>query len=141
MSTTFLPCGVYHQTYAQDHAWWQTPFIKAKMLLLALILFVVIPGFADMYWISVCNQIGYTILGALGVQLLIGFCGQLTLGHAAFIAVGAYTSTLLILEFPWPTFMVDWELPIRSAFWQRQWYPASGACSLVFPQPGSRDFI
>ena len=37
MSTTFLPCGVYHQTYAQDHAWWQTPFIKAKMLLLALL--------------------------------------------------------------------------------------------------------
>ena len=61
-----------------------------------------------MYWISVCNQIGYTILGALGVQLLIGFCGQLTLGHAAFIAVGAYTSTLLILEFPWPAFMIEW---------------------------------
>ena len=47
------------------------------------------------------------ILGALGVQLLIGFCGQVTLGHAAFLAVGAYTSTLLILEFPWPQFLLD----------------------------------
>jgi branched-chain amino acid transport system permease protein len=46
-------------------------------------------------------------LGALGVQLLIGFCGQVTLGHAAFLAVGAYTSTLLILEFPWPRFLLD----------------------------------
>ena len=53
---------------------------------------------------------GYTILGALGVQLLIGFCGQITLGHAAFLAVGAYTSTLLILEFPWPKFLMDWGL-------------------------------
>jgi branched-chain amino acid transport system permease protein len=39
--------------------------------------------------------------------LLIGYAGLLTLGHAAFIAVGAYTSTMLILQFPWPQFMVD----------------------------------
>ena len=107
MSPTFLPCGVYHENYVQEHAWWQTKFVKGKMILLFLILFVVIPLVADSYWISVCNQIGYTILGALGVQLLIGYCGQVTLGHAAFLAVGAYTSTLLILEFPWPKFLTD----------------------------------
>jgi branched-chain amino acid transport system permease protein len=80
------------------------------MFLLFLLLFVVIPVFADAYVVSVCNQIGYTILGALGVQLLIGYCGQVTLGHAAFLAVGAYTSTLLVLEFPWPEFLMDWGL-------------------------------
>jgi len=108
MSTTFLPCGVYHEDYRQDHVWWQTRFVKGEMVLLFLVLFVGIPLLADEYWISVCNQIGYTILGALGVQLLIGYCGQLTLGHAAFLAVGAYASTLLVLEFPWPKFLVDW---------------------------------
>jgi branched-chain amino acid transport system permease protein len=107
MSTTFLPCGEYHQNYREDHAWWQTKFIKGKMILLVLVLFWGIPYVADSYWISVCNQVGYTILGALGVQLLIGFCGQVTLGHAAFLAVGAYTSTLLILEFPWPKLFLD----------------------------------
>jgi branched-chain amino acid transport system permease protein len=107
MSTTFLPCGEYHQNYREDHAWWQTKFIKAKMALLMLVLFVGIPYVSDSYWLSVCNQIGYTALGALGVQLLIGFCGQVTLGHAAFLAVGAYTSTLLILEFPWPKLLLD----------------------------------
>jgi len=107
MSTTFLPCGEYHQNYREDHAWWQTKFIKGKMILLMLVLFWGIPYVADSYWISVCNQIGYTVLGALGVQLLIGFCGQVTLGHAAFLAVGAYTSTLLILEFPWPKVFLD----------------------------------
>ncbi len=110
MSTTFLPCSVYHEDYTQDHAWWQTRFVKGKMFLLFLLLFVVIPVFADAYVVSVCNQIGYTILGALGVQLLIGYCGQVTLGHAAFLAVGAYTSTLLVLEFPWPEFLMDWGL-------------------------------
>ena len=108
MSTTFLPCGVYHDNYTQDHAWWQTRFVRGKMAVLFVLLFVVIPLVADTYSISVCNQIGYTLLGALGVQLLIGFCGQITLGHAAFLAVGAYTSTLLILEFPWPKFLIDW---------------------------------
>ncbi len=107
MSATWLPCGTYHESYAQDHAWWQTTFIKGKMILLFVLCFVVIPAMADGYWLSVCNQIGYTILGALGVQLLIGYCGQITLGHAAFIAVGSYTSTLLILEFPWPKFLMD----------------------------------
>ena len=108
MSTTFLPCSVYHEDYVQDHAWWQTKFVKGKMVFLFFLLFVVIPWRADAYLLSVCNHVGYTILGALGVQLLIGYCGQVTLGHAAFLAVGAYTSTLLVLEFPWPKFLIDW---------------------------------
>jgi branched-chain amino acid transport system permease protein len=136
VSTTFLPCGVYHQDYTQDHAWWQTKFIKGKMALLFVLMFIVIPLFADAYMLSVCNQIGYTLLGALGVQLLIGYCGQLTLGHAAFLAVGAYTSTLLILEFPWPGFLMDWGLA----------YPISifiaaivaGIWSVLFGLPSAR---
>ncbi len=108
MSTTWLPCGDYHQNYVQDHAWFQTKFIKGKMIVLMAILFVGLPLISDSYMLSVWNMVGFTILGALGVQLLIGFCGQVTLGHGAFIAVGAYTSTLLILEFPWPQFLIDW---------------------------------
>ena len=43
MSTTFLPCGEYHQNYREDHAWWQTKFIKGKMVLMLLVLFIGIP--------------------------------------------------------------------------------------------------
>ncbi len=136
MSTTWLPCGVYHQNYDQDHAWWQTKFIRGKMILLFLTLFVFIPWFADEYWISVCNLVGYTVLGALGVQLLIGYCGQITLGHAAFIAVGAYTSTLLTLEFPWPQFMLDYGIAyplsiLIAAF-------VAGIWSVLFGLPSAR---
>jgi len=138
MSTTWLPCGDYHQNYFQDQAWFQTKFIKGKMVLLALCLFVLIPWVADDYVLSVCNTIGYTILGALGVQLLIGFCGQVTLGHAAFIAVGAYTSTLLILEFPWPKFLIDLGLAYPFSIIIAGLVGASGASFLVFLQPGSR---
>lgn len=136
MSTTWLPCGVYHQNYDQDHAWWQTNFIRGKMILLFLALFVFIPWFADEYWLSVCNLVGYTVLGALGVQLLIGYCGQITLGHAAFIAVGAYTSTLLTLEFPWPQFMLDYGIAyplsiLIAAF-------VAGIWSVLFGLPSAR---
>ncbi|MGD9971749.1 MAG: branched-chain amino acid ABC transporter permease [Desulfatirhabdiaceae bacterium] len=136
MSTTFLPCGVYHQTYAQDHAWWQTNLIKSKMITLILLLYIVVPLVADVYWISVFNQIGYTIMGALGVQLLIGFCGQLTLGHAAFIAVGAYTSTLLILEFPWPQFLMDFGLAYPISIFVAA--VVAGIWSILFGLPSAR---
>jgi branched-chain amino acid transport system permease protein len=136
MSTTWLPCGDYHQNYVQDHAWFQTKFIKGKMILLMAILFVGLPLISDSYLLSVWNMVGFTILGALGVQLLIGFCGQVTLGHGAFIAVGAYTSTLLILEFPWPQFLIDWGIA----------YPISiiaaaivaGLWSVLFGLPSAR---
>ncbi|MGD9280378.1 MAG: branched-chain amino acid ABC transporter permease [Desulfobacterales bacterium] len=136
MSTTWLPCGDYHQNYKADHSWFQSKFIKGKMILLFLVLFVLIPLFSDSYWLSIWYVVGYTILGALGVQLLIGFCGQITLGHAAFIAVGAYTSTLLILEFPWPQVLIDWGIA----------YPISifvaaiiaGIWSVLFGLPSAR---
>ena len=72
------------------------------MILLFITLFYLIPKFFSLYLISVANIIGYTILSAMGVQLLIGYCGQVTLGHSAFIAVGAYTSTLLMLQLHLP---------------------------------------
>jgi branched-chain amino acid transport system permease protein len=106
------------------------------MILLLLIVFVGFPLVLDEYWLSVANIIGYTALGALGVQLLIGYAGLITLGHAAFIAVGAYTSTLLILRFPWPQFIIDWGLA----------YPISiivaaivaGLWSVLFGLPSAR---
>jgi branched-chain amino acid transport system permease protein len=104
----YRPCGVYHQTYRQDHAWWQTRFVWGKMILLLVTIFYLFPKFAGLYYISVANVIGYTILSAMGVQLLIGYCGQVTLGHSAFLAVGAYTCTLLMLQLhlPYPIAMI-----------------------------------
>jgi branched-chain amino acid transport system permease protein len=102
---TFLPCGVYHQTYRQDHAFWQTNFVRGKMILLAIVAFALIPLFLADY-LSEFILFIYWSMGALGVQLLIGYCGQLTLGHAAFLAVGGYASFLL-MALPWPSFLLE----------------------------------
>ncbi|MFZ0450516.1 MAG: branched-chain amino acid ABC transporter permease [Desulfatiglandaceae bacterium] len=110
MSNVWLPCGDYHQNYSDDQGWWQSRFIKGKMILLLAVVFVAIPVLAPDYWVGVATMVGYTAMGALGVQLLIGYAGLLTLGHAAFIAVGAYTSTLLVLQFPWPHVFLNWGL-------------------------------
>lgn len=107
MSSVWLPCGDYHQGYIEDQGWWQSRFIKGKMILLLAFLFIGIPLLVSDYWISVANLVGYTVMGAMGVQLLIGYTGLLTVGHAAFIAVGAYTSALLVLQFPWPALFLD----------------------------------
>ena len=87
-------------------------------------------------WVSVAYTINYYILAALGVQLLIGYCGQITLGHAAFVAVGAYCSAMMVLFIPWPTFMVNAGLA----------YPVSVICagfaaglwSVLFGLPSAR---
>jgi branched-chain amino acid transport system permease protein len=136
MSSVWLPCGDYHQNYSEDQGWWQTTFIKAKMILLLAVIFVGFPVFLPGYYLSVATMVGYTAMGALGVQLLIGFAGLITLGHAAFIAVGAYTSTLLVLQFPWPKPLLDWGLAypisiIAAAF-------TAGTWSVLFGLPSAK---
>lgn len=99
-----LPSGVFYQTYKQDQALWPTAFVKLRMWGLLVFLFVIFPQVASPYWLSLANLVGYTILSAMGVQLLIGYTGQVTLGHAAFIAAGAYTCAVLVLQYhiPYP---------------------------------------
>jgi branched-chain amino acid transport system permease protein len=54
------------------------------------------------YWLGVANLIGITIIAALGLNILTGYCGQLSIGHAGFIAVGAYTSAIMTNRFELP---------------------------------------
>jgi len=44
----------------------------------------------DDFWLSVLIYVGITAVGALGLNLLTGYCGQISLGHAFFIGAGAY---------------------------------------------------
>jgi len=76
MSTTWLPCGDYHQNYQQDHAWFQTKFIKGKMILLFFILFIGLPLVSDSYMFSVWN-----IVSGSAVSLPWGMLHLLLWGH------------------------------------------------------------
>jgi branched-chain amino acid transport system permease protein len=57
---------------------------------------------ANEYHYFIMNLILINLITALGLQILIGFTGLLSLGHAAFMGVGAYTSALLITNWGCP---------------------------------------
>ena len=73
-----------------------------RVLYSALVLaLVAAPWLLDGYWLSQLNFVLiYGIVG-LGIMLLAGFTGQFSLGHAAFLGVGAYTQTVL-MSHGWP---------------------------------------
>ena len=54
------------------------------------------------YWLGVANLIGITTIAAVGLNILTGYCGQLSIGHAGFIAVGAYTAAIMTNRFELP---------------------------------------
>jgi len=59
---------------------------------LALAVVVALPFFASPYWLTVLNQIGIAVVGAIGLNILVGYTGQISLGQGGFLAVGAYTA-------------------------------------------------
>jgi branched-chain amino acid transport system permease protein len=65
--------------------------------LLALVLWWV-PGRLDGYQIQIMNLIAVNIILALSLNLIYGFTGMFSLGHAGFMAIGAYTCSILILS-------------------------------------------
>jgi branched-chain amino acid transport system permease protein len=69
-------------------------------LLFALLL--IVPQFLDSYLIYLINLTFIHIILAVGLNLLTGCSGQVSLGHAGFYAIGAYTSALLIIKLKIP---------------------------------------
>lgn len=96
-----LPSGTRNYSYAQDMAIFRTRTHWALLAVLVVIL-ITAPLYWGNYWLSVANLIGISIIAATGLNILTGYCGQLSIGHAGFIAVGAYTSATLTnrLELP-----------------------------------------
>ena len=96
-----LPCGVRNYTYAMDMAIMRTKTHWALFVLFLAALFTA-PLYFSNYWLSVGNLIGITLIAAVGLNILVGYCGQLSIGHAGFIAVGAYTAAVLTNRFEVP---------------------------------------
>jgi branched-chain amino acid transport system permease protein len=96
-----LPSGVRNYTYAQDMAILRTKTHWGFFIGFMVLLFTA-PLYLGGYWLGVVNLISITLIAATGLNILVGYCGQLSIGHAGFIAVGAYTSAVLTnrLELP-----------------------------------------
>lgn len=57
------------------------------------------------YWLGVATLTGIYMIAILGMSILTGFTGLFSMGHAGFMAIGAYTSALLTKTFGLPIFM------------------------------------
>jgi len=90
-----MRCGDFKESYIKDEQIFQSVFVKVWMALFFVFL-VIFPFTANAYLLYVANMIGFAVIAAVGLNLLTGFTGQISLGHAAFAGVGAYTSAILI---------------------------------------------
>ena len=84
-------CGLFFTSYPLEDQLFPSRFQKICLALL-LVLLAFLPNLIDTYLISVCNLILIAVIGAVALNLLTGFCGQISLGHGAFIGVGAYAT-------------------------------------------------
>jgi branched-chain amino acid transport system permease protein len=121
-----LPCGTRNYSYAEDMAIVRT---RLQWVLLAafLILLFCAPLYLDNYWLGIANLIGITLISAIGLNILVGYCGQLSIGHMGFMAVGAYTSAIMSgkLGLPFPLALVSSGI-------------MAGAIGLIFGIPSMR---
>jgi ABC-type branched-subunit amino acid transport system permease subunit len=88
------------------------PSALAKVGLVALVaLWLLLPYGLSNYQLSVLAYAGISAIGATGLNLLVGYTGQVSLGHGFFIAVGSYSVAYFGAELGWP--MVVW-LPVTA---------------------------
>ncbi len=91
----YRECGVYQTTYAEDMRLFPIPLDRAGIVLL-LGAAVLLPPLLGEYWLKgILIPFLIFSLSALGLNFLTGYTGLLSLGHSAFMAVGAYTGVTL----------------------------------------------
>jgi len=95
-----LPCGTFQENYAQDMAIFRTKTQWGLLFALLIFLFACPLFFSDRI-LTIMTIIGITIISVHGLNILTGYCGQISLGHAGFMAVGAYTSGILCAKLGW----------------------------------------
>src|SRR4029450_1892052 len=97
-------CGVLKTTYEADMALYPLPIARWAVGVLAVLFVVVLPLTLHEYYLSIGNLVWIAVVGALGLNILVGYTGQVSIGHGAFMSVGAYTAANLAtrLDSPWP---------------------------------------
>jgi branched-chain amino acid transport system permease protein len=94
--------GYYKTTYKADMALYPLPIAKTAVIGFAVLFFLICPLFLGEYYLSVVNLAAIAIVGALGLNILLGYTGQISIGHAAFMSVGAYTAANLATKLDAP---------------------------------------
>jgi branched-chain amino acid transport system permease protein len=94
--------GNFKTTYAADMAVFPLPIARWTVLVILLLFAVVFPATLDDYYLSIINLVLIAVVGALGLNILVGNTGQISVGHGAFMSVGAYTAANLAVRLGLP---------------------------------------
>ena len=73
-------------------------FRNRMIIALVAVLLLLLPVFCGYYVVHIMIFSGINLITVLGLGLLIGFSGQVSIGHAAFYGIGAYASALLTMR-------------------------------------------
>ena len=93
--------GQFKQSYATDQAIFPLRIDRFLMVLTLLAAFFVVPFFINDYWEkNVFIPFMVFSMAAIGLNILTGYCGQVSLGTGGFMAVGAYSAYKLVTSFP-----------------------------------------
>lgn len=93
--------GLFKTNYAADQAIFPIPQDRWFIVAVLMVAYIAVPMVLDDYWANAIFLpfLAYA-LAALGLNILTGYCGQLSLGTGGFLAVGAYSSYKLMTAFP-----------------------------------------
>jgi branched-chain amino acid transport system permease protein len=97
----YREAGQFKTTYAADQQIFPIRQDRIAIALMLAFAFVVVPLVADQYWLSaILVPTLIFALAALGLNILTGYAGQLSLGSAAFMGVGAFAAYNFVLRVP-----------------------------------------
>lgn len=82
---------------------------KALLSIIFAAVMATIPLMGNAYWTDVLNNVGLYAILALSLNVILGHCGLFHMGHAAFYAIGAYTSAILNTMYGIP---ILWTMPL-----------------------------
>src|SRR5512140_1015932 len=82
-------CGDFRQSYRDDMKVLESRFVRISVGALLVLLYV-FPLLASNYLTSTMTTIGIAVIGALGINIVTGYTGQISLGQGAFMGVGAF---------------------------------------------------
>jgi branched-chain amino acid transport system permease protein len=98
----YREAGQFKATYAEDQQIFSIRQDRIGVALFLVVAFVVVPVMGNQYWLaSILTPLLILSLAALGLNILTGYAGQLSLGTAAFMAVGAFMAYNFELRIPW----------------------------------------
>ena len=97
----YREAGDFSKTYREDSQTFPIRFDRYRYYAVILIAFAIIPFLLNDYWVNAIFLpfLIYSI-AAIGLNILTGYCGQVSLGTGGFMAVGAYATYKLMTSFP-----------------------------------------